>query len=166
MTGQDTREYVVLLHGDEAVWREADEATRLQAFATHGEFTRLCGERGHTITGGAELAESATSHVVRLGPGRTPQVTEGPFTETVEQLGGYYVIETADVADLAQLVAMLIDDDSGVVEIRPVVPSSEQPTPDDLAAVEPTTARPTTAQPTAAQPTTAQPTAVQPGAGS
>lgn len=161
MTGQDTREYVVLLHGNEAVWREADEATRLQAFATHGEFTRLCGERGHTITGGAELAESATSHVVRLGPGRTPRVTEGPFTETVEQLGGYYVIETADVADLAQLVAMLIDDDSGVVEIRPVVPASEQPTPDELADVEPTSAQPTTGQPTTVQPTT-----VQPGAGS
>lgn len=128
MTGQDTREYVVLLHGNEAVWREADEATRRKAYETHGEFSRLCTERGHVITGGAELAESTTSHLVRLGRDRTPQVTEGPFTETVEQLGGYYVIETADVADLAQLVAMLIDDDSGVVEIRPVVPASEQPT--------------------------------------
>lgn len=147
MTGQDTREYVVLLHGNEAVWREADEATRLKAYETHGEFSRLCAERGHSITGGAELAESTTSHVVRLGPGRTPHVTEGPFTETVEQLGGYYVIETADVADLAQLVAMLIDDDSGVVEIRPVVPASEQPTPDELAAVEPTTDRTTPVRP-------------------
>jgi hypothetical protein len=142
MTGHDTREYVVLLHGDEAVWREADEATRLEAFATHGEFTRLCGERGHTITGGAELAESRTSHVVRRGKDGAAQLTEGPFTETVEQLGGYYVIETADVEDLAQLVAMLIDDDSGVVEIRPAVPASEQPSPEEVATVAPTTTEP------------------------
>lgn len=134
MTGADTREYVVLLHGDEAVWRAADEATRRRAYETHGEFSRLCGERGHTITGGAELAESRTSLLVRRGPDRAAQVTEGPFTETVEQLGGYYVIETADVDDLARLVAMLIDDASGVVEIRPVVPSTDQPTTDQTGA--------------------------------
>lgn len=154
MTGQDTREYVLLLHGDETVWREADEATRLQAYERHGEFSRLCGERGHTITGGAELAESTTSLLVRLGPDHAAQVTEGPFTETVEQLGGYYVIETADVDDLARLAAMLIDDLSGVVEIRPVVPASDQPVSDEPATEQATSDQAASGQPAADRPTT------------
>ncbi len=119
-----TQEYVLLLHGDEAPWREADEAARVQAYAEHGEFSRLCGERGHEIVGGAELRLSETSRVVRRRDGQV-QVTEGPFTETVEQLGGYYVIRTADVDDLARLAGMLAG--TGAVEIRPTVPASEQP---------------------------------------
>lgn len=119
-----SQEYVLLLHGDEEPWRSADEATRVGEYARHGEFSRLCTERGHEIVGGAELRLSETSRVVRQRDG-VAQVTEGPFTETVEQLGGYYVVRSADVEDLAQLAAMLAG--TGAVEIRPVVPPSEQP---------------------------------------
>ncbi|WP_199423103.1 YciI family protein [Actinotalea solisilvae] len=119
-----TQEYVLLLHGDEAGWRDADEAAIAEAYREHGEFSRLCAERGHEIVGGAELRLSETSLVVRRS-GDAVQVTEGPFTETVEQLGGFYQVRTADVRDLAELAAMLVG--TGAVEIRPVVPSSEQP---------------------------------------
>lgn len=118
------RSYVLLLHGDEAVWQNATEEDRRRAYAVHGEFARRCDERGHRITGGAELEAAATSLVVRQRPGGPPQVTEGPFTETVEQLGGYYVIETADVADLARLAGMLVAGD-GTAELRPVAPTPE-----------------------------------------
>lgn len=121
MTAQ---EYVVLLHGAEAPWREADEAARVAAYAEHGEFTRLCEEHGHEIVGGAELRLSETSIVVRRRDGDV-QVTEGPFTETVEQLGGFYQVRTSDVADLARLTALLVG--SGAAEIRPVVPAEERP---------------------------------------
>lgn len=121
MTAQ---EYVVLLHGDETSWREADEAARVEAYAEHGEFSRLCAERGHEIVGGAELRLSDTSIVVRRRDGDV-QVTEGPFTETVEQLGGFYQVRTSDVADLARLCGMLVG--SGAAEIRPVVPQEEYP---------------------------------------
>lgn len=115
------REYVLLLHGDETVWANATEAEQLAAYELHGEFARLCGERGHRITGGAELEPAATSVLVRQEAGGEPQVTEGPFAETVEQLGGYYVIETTDVQDLAHLAGMLVTGD-GTVELRPTVP--------------------------------------------
>ncbi|NCT92439.1 hypothetical protein GXB85_16000 [Cellulomonas sp. APG4] len=115
------REYVLLLHGDESVWANATEAEQLAAYELHGEFARLCGERGHRITGGAELEPAATSLLVRQEPGGEPQVTEGPFAETVEQLGGYYVIATADVQDLARIAGMLVTGD-GTVELRPTVP--------------------------------------------
>lgn len=128
-----TQEYVLLLHGDESGWRDADEATIAEAYREHGEFSRLCAERGHEIVGGAELRLSETSLVVRRREGAV-QVTEGPFTETVEQLGGYYQIRTADVRDLAELAAMLVG--TGAIEIRPVVPSSEQPDEAALAGAE------------------------------
>ncbi|WP_182112393.1 MULTISPECIES: YciI family protein [unclassified Actinotalea] len=119
-----TRDYVLLLHGDEREWRDADEAAVAQAYGEHDEFSRLCGERGHEILGGEELRLSETSLVVRSREGEV-QVTEGPFTETVEQLGGYYVIRTADVQDLARLAAMLAG--TGAVEIRPIVRPTDQP---------------------------------------
>lgn len=119
-TTGNTREYVVLLHGDEKDWLTADDAARAKAYEEHGEFSRLCEERGHTVTGGAELAASTTSRVVRRAPDGTATITEGPFTETVEQLGGYYVIETADVDDLARLVVLVVG--TGAAEIRPTVP--------------------------------------------
>ena len=123
-TAGTRQEYMLMLHGDESVWQRATEAERRQAYAGHGEFTRLCEERGHRITGGAELAPAATSLVVRQQPGAAPQVTEGPFTETVEQLGGYYVIETADVADLARLAGMLVGN-RGVAELRPMITAGQ-----------------------------------------
>lgn len=119
-----TNEYVLLLHGDEAPWRDADEAARIAAYDEHEEFTRLCAERGHEIVGGAELRLSETSLVVRRR-GDDVQVTEGPFTETIEQLGGFYQVRTADVRDLAQVAATIVG--SGAVEIRPVVTADERP---------------------------------------
>lgn len=119
-----TQDYVLLLHGDETEWRDADAEAQARAYAEHGEFSRLCAERGHEITGGAELRLSETSLLVRRRGDET-SVTEGPFTETVEQLGGYYEIRTSDVQDLARLAGMLVG--SGTIEIRPVVPAEEQP---------------------------------------
>ncbi|WP_258725580.1 YciI family protein [Cellulomonas sp. NS3] len=121
------QEYVVLLHGDERVWAEADEAARAAAYAAHGRFMELCAERGHTVTGGAELAPAATSLLVRVtGAEGSPVVTDGPFLETVEQLGGYYQIATDDVRDLARLAAeLLLGPEDGTVEIRPVVTGGE-----------------------------------------
>ena len=120
-TTRETQEYVVLLHGDETTWLTADDAARARAYEEHGEFSRLCEAHGHRVTGGAELAPSSTSRVVRRGDDGAPVLSEGPYAETVEQLGGYDVIETADVEDLARLVVLVIG--SGAAEIRPVVPA-------------------------------------------
>lgn len=116
-------EYAVLLYADELKWASADEATRTKAFADHAEFTRLLGERGHTITGGAELRATSTARTAR-GSADSVAVTDGPFAETAEQLGGFYVVETDDVDDLLQLVGIISGGDP--VEIRPCVPTEEQ----------------------------------------
>ncbi|RHA43577.1 YciI family protein [Cellulomonas rhizosphaerae] len=105
--------YLVLLHEDEGAWAAASSAEREAAYAAHAEFNAACGARGHTIVHAHELAPAATALLVRGG-----SVTDGPYTEAVEQLSGYYLVETSDVADLAALVSGVLG--SGCAELRPV----------------------------------------------
>lgn len=111
--------YVVLLPGDETAWEEASAETRSATYAKHGEFARALAARGHTVTGGAELTHSREARVVR----RTDtgvRVTEGPYAESVEQLTGFYVVETDDLDDLLEVCGILAEGD-GPVEVRAVV---------------------------------------------
>jgi hypothetical protein len=118
--------YVVLLPGDESSWENASEEHRAAMYAKHGEFARLLEERGHRITGGAELTHSRGAKVVRAtADGAT--VTDGPYAETVEQLTGFYVVESDDVDDLLEVVAVLAGSE-GVVEVRAAVGSADGPT--------------------------------------
>jgi hypothetical protein len=117
-------EYAVLLFGDESVWLDADEATAKEVYAAHDEFSRLCAERGHKITGGLELRSTATAKTVR-GTADSVTVTDGPYAETAEQLGGFYTIETDDLDDLTKLVGLISFGEP--VEIRPSVTSDERP---------------------------------------
>jgi hypothetical protein len=107
--------YAVLLPGDEAAWESSPEEERAATFARHGEFARLLAERGHTITGGAELTHSRSGKVVRAGG-----VTDGPYAESVEQLGGFYTVETDDLDDLLD-VCRLLAGPEGAVEVRATV---------------------------------------------
>lgn len=111
------REYAVLLWGDERPWAEAGPEERAAVFAAHGRFSEACEAAGHTITGGAELALSGTARTVRQGTDGAPYITDGPYTETVEQLGGYYVVRTADPDGLARLAAEHLGVDGGI-EVR------------------------------------------------
>jgi hypothetical protein len=123
-------EYVVLLPGDESAWANATDEQRSETYARHGEFARLLGERGHKITGGSELTHSREAKLVRNGPGGVV-VTDGPYAETVEQLTGFYVVDTDDLDDLLQVVGLLAGDD-GAIEVRPTVDHSSDH-PSDLA---------------------------------
>lgn len=115
--------YVVLLPGDESAWENATEEERSAVYARHGEFSRALEERGHTITGGAELTHSRTARTVRrTASGIT--VTDGPYAETVEQLSGYYVVDSDDLDDLLEVCGILADGD-GAVEVRAAVSSPD-----------------------------------------
>lgn len=110
-------EYAILLPGGEDAWEQTSPEQREAVYAVHREFARRLEERGHTITGGAELAHSRRSWVVRRS-GDSVVVTEGPYAESAEQLSGFYLVRTDDLEDLLQVAAMLGDDD-GAVEVRP-----------------------------------------------
>ena len=113
--------YVVLLPGNESTWESATEEQRSAMYAKHGEFARLLEERGHKATGGAELQHSSTAKIVRAD-GAGTSVTDGPYAETVEQLTGFYVVDTDDLDDLLEVCGVLTA--GGAVEVRGTVDHS------------------------------------------
>ena len=117
-------EYAVLIYGDESVWLNADEATQKEMYAAHGEFARRCAEGGHKITAGLELRGTATAKTVR-GTLESVTVTDGPYAETAEQLGGFYTVDTDDFDGLTELVGLISF--GAPIEIRPSVTSAERP---------------------------------------
>lgn len=115
--------YVVLLPGDEDAWEASSDEERAAVFARHEEFSTALAARGHTVTGGAELTHSREAKQLRRVDGELV-VTDGPYAETVEQLSGFYVVESDDVDDLVQCAAMLVDGD-GAVEVRACTPGGD-----------------------------------------
>ena len=116
-------EYMILLPGDESTWAAADEATRAATYERHEVFSRTLGERGHTVTGGAELAHSSTARTLRTDE-RGVSVTDGPYAETVEQLTGFYLVRSEDLDDLVD-VCRIIADTEGAIEIRACLSGSD-----------------------------------------
>jgi hypothetical protein len=108
--------YLLLLYEDETAWASASEATAREVYSEHVTF----GEANRAaVSGGNALApsDSATS-VRRAAPGEF-DVTDGPFFETKEALGGYYLIEAADL-DEAIAIAKQVPARFGGVEVRPI----------------------------------------------
>lgn len=108
----------VLLMAEEdhfAKWDAADEATRERVIADFEAFDAAVAERG-SVVGGEALSRPTESRTVRPGPDRA--VTDGPFAETVEQIGGFYIIEV-DSMDVAVELAALLPREY-TIEIRPV----------------------------------------------
>jgi hypothetical protein len=114
-------EYVILLPGDEAVWQAATAEERLATYARHREFADELAARGHRVTGGAELSHSSTARTVRATDGGVT-VTDGPYAETVEQLTGFYIVESSDLDDLVRVCGILADSGGGVEVRATVVP--------------------------------------------
>ena len=115
-------EYVVLIPGDEEAWVRASDDDRAKMYALHGDFAKILAERGHKMTGGAELTHSKTAHIVG-GSLDDVTVTAGPYAESVEQLTGFYVIESDDLDDLLKCVGKLADG-GGRLEVRECVDNS------------------------------------------
>jgi len=115
-------EYALLIPGDESVWESMTPEQRAAHFACHDEFSRALETRGHKVTGGAELTHSRTARTLRRSGGRTT-VTDGPYAETAEQLGGFYVVSTDDLADLIEVSKILLRAEAAL-EIRECVDHS------------------------------------------
>lgn len=116
--------YAVLLTGDEAAWERMSPEEQAAVFAQHEEFARLLTERGHELVGGEELTPStAAKKIVRNGAGSVV-VSDGPYAETVEQLGAFYLVRSDDLDDLLEICSVLVGAD-GAIEVRAAVDHSE-----------------------------------------
>ena len=122
-------QYLVLLPGDESRWESASASQRDATYDRHRRFMTLLAERGHRLIGGAELTHSRQARVVR-GDLDAVTVTDGPYAETVEQLTGFYGVESDDLDDLLGLCGLLAGGHG--VEVRAAVETTASPEPAHL----------------------------------
>lgn len=114
-------EYIVLIPDNDADWAATSPEQRQAMYDRHRQFATMLAERGHQVTGGAELTPAAEARVVRGG--ETVTVTDGPYAETAEQLSGFYTVVSDDLDDLLQVVGFLAGLE-GAIEVRACVDHS------------------------------------------
>jgi hypothetical protein len=107
-------QYMILIYEQEKPYQDLDQATEQQIIDMHTRFFGQVGELGGKVAGGERLEPSETATTIR-----SDVVTDGPFAETKEILGGYYIIEARDL-DHALEIAKLCPAPFGGVEVRPV----------------------------------------------
>ena len=113
--------YLMLIYGDEAVdaaRNEAEQAANMGAWMSYTEDFQKSGK----MLGGEALMPVATATTVRAKAGGGTLTTDGPFVETKEALGGYYMIDAANLDEaIAWAGKMPIIASGGCVEIRPIM---------------------------------------------
>jgi hypothetical protein len=111
--------YALLIYGEEGGRDSASDEERQAVYAQHREFGQWLTERDW-IRGGEELSSSSTATCVRIEGGRT-QTTDGPFVETKEQLGGFYLIECDNLDQAIDAASRVPSAGRGTIEVRPIV---------------------------------------------
>ncbi len=110
--------YLLLIYEDEKALHDRDEKTRNQVFQEYGAFTAAVREGGHFVAGDA-LQPTSTATSVRVRDGKTI-TTDGPFAETKEQLGGFYLVSAKDLDEATSLAARIPSARFGTIEVRPI----------------------------------------------
>jgi hypothetical protein len=114
-------QYLLLIHDAESVWENMPEKQRNEIYGQYIAYTNELRESG-ALVGANQLQPTSTATTVRVRDGEQI-VTDGPFAETKEQLGGYYLIEVDSVDEAIEWAAKIPSAQLGSIEVRPVVPS-------------------------------------------
>lgn len=112
-------QYLLLIYTNEteAAARSAEEKQKM--FADYGAFTKSIIQTGNFKAGDA-LQPVSTATTVRVRDGKQ-LVTDGPFAETREQLGGYYLVEAKDLDEARSIAARIPGAATGSIEVRPIM---------------------------------------------
>jgi hypothetical protein len=108
-------QYVILIYEDEASYATATPQVMGEVMEAHNQFAAGVEQLGAKLLGGEALQDTSTATTVRGS-----DVTDGPFVETKEALGGYYLVDAPDL-DTALRVAKTVPARFGGVEVRPVM---------------------------------------------
>lgn len=112
-------QYALLIYDDEQEWASMPEEERNALYGEYFAYTNELRESGSYLDGNPlQPTSDATSVRVRGGE---RLVTDGPFAETKEQLGGYYIIEAASLDEAVQWAAKIPGAKLGTIEVRPVM---------------------------------------------
>ena len=110
--------YLCLIYDNEAQQAKMTGEEGGKMMAEYGAFTEAIKKSGHYI-GGNALQPTATATTVRSRSGKI-STTDGPYVETKEQLGGYYLIEAKDLNDAVKVAARIPAARLGGIEVRPI----------------------------------------------
>ena len=105
---------LAMIWADEDAWDALSQEEREATYVQYREFMSAAGDR---IADGAETASSKSATTVRVRNGEA-QVTDGPFAETKEQLGGFFVLEVETMGEAVELAAKIPGATTGAVELR------------------------------------------------
>lgn len=107
-------EFVALIHGDENGWEALSEDERRAIYQRYMEFSQH-----DEVVGGAELQSTDAATTVRVRDGER-LVTDGPYAEVKEALGGFYILDCNSIDEACQLAAQIPAAEDGAIEVRPV----------------------------------------------
>jgi hypothetical protein len=112
-------QYALLIYASEQEWASQTEEESQAQFQEYMAFTKDIVDRG-IYKGGEALQPTATATTVRVRDGET-LTTDGPFAETKEQFGGFYLVEAKDLDEAIEIAARIPDVRRGSIEVRPVM---------------------------------------------
>jgi len=115
--------YLCLIYEDESTFDKISKEQADSIFAEYGAFTDGIKTSGHYL-GGNALQPTPTATTLRVRNGKI-STTDGPFAETKEQLGGYYLIDARDLNDAIQVASRIPSARYGSIEVRPIMEFSE-----------------------------------------
>ena len=112
-------QYLCLIYDDESAGARMTKEEGQAIMGEYFAFTENIRKSGHYV-GGNPLQPTTTASTVRVRQGKM-STTDGPFAETKEQLGGYYLIEAKDLNDAIQVASKIPAARTGSVEVRPIM---------------------------------------------
>jgi hypothetical protein len=115
---ETTMQYLLMIYGNEAGMQSAGKAQTEQMIAAYGAYTEAMKTAG-VIVGANRLKPSGSASTVRVADGKT-KVLDGPYAETKEQLGGYYLIDVPDLDAALSWAARCPGASHGAIEVRPL----------------------------------------------
>jgi hypothetical protein len=111
--------YLLMIYNREADWAALSEEEKGKLYHDYMTFTEDIRKSGHYV-GGNPLQPTSTATTVRVRDGKSVS-TDGPFAETREQLGGYYLVEARDLDEATALAARIPGARMGSIEVRPIM---------------------------------------------
>jgi hypothetical protein len=111
-------QYLLMIYQNEAEYAKYPDALNGKMLAEYGAFTQSIVQSGH-FKAGDRLQPTSTATTVRVRDGKT-LTTDGPFAETREQLGGYYIVEAKDLDAAIAIAARIPTARLGSIEVRPI----------------------------------------------
>lgn len=112
-------QYMLLIYENENEWAAQSESSAAAMMSEYMQFTQDIAKSGH-YKAGAQLQPTTSATTVRIRNGKR-QTTDGPFAETREHLGGYYLVDAKDLDEAVALAQRIPAARTGSIEVRPVV---------------------------------------------